>query len=371
MFQTKGFLSIVASLVNRMRARTTLINDYSVGSVARTMLEAPAQEIDELYQQMVAGLVEAVPVATYRSFDFGQLQAAAATGTVRVQITPQAVGVVIPAGSNFTQAASSVVFQVTVDCAIPAGNSFGDVALVATTAGQATNVPANTVFAPAQPPVGFLSASNLVAFIDGRDLETAAQQKTRFNAFIATLPRGTPAALAYAARDLTFLTDANGAVTEQVAFVNVDEPYERGDTTKPLGEVDVYIHNGVGSTSMALVLQAQTIIYGYYDGNGNPVPGYKAAGAHVTVYAATEQPVPVTAALSAPAALKPGLVTQATSLIAAYILGLPIGATCVAAKITQIVMDLPGVTDFVFTVPLADTTANYATKNMPGAIAIS
>ena len=37
---------IIASEINRARATTTRITDYNVGSVARTLLEAPAQEIE-------------------------------------------------------------------------------------------------------------------------------------------------------------------------------------------------------------------------------------------------------------------------------------------------------------------------------------
>ncbi len=56
MFQVKDFRSIVASMVNHVRATTTKITDFRVGGVARTLLEAPAIEIDELYQQMFNGL---------------------------------------------------------------------------------------------------------------------------------------------------------------------------------------------------------------------------------------------------------------------------------------------------------------------------
>ena len=64
-FQIKDFLSIVASMVNYMRGATSKITDYNVGSVARTMVEAPAIEIDQLYQQMLFGLRDAIPTATY------------------------------------------------------------------------------------------------------------------------------------------------------------------------------------------------------------------------------------------------------------------------------------------------------------------
>ena len=371
MFQTKPFLGIVASMINRMRVRTTRVTDYSEGSVVRTMLEASAQELDELYQQMVAGLVAAVPVATYRSFGFTKQPATAAGGLVRVSITPQAAPVVIPAGSLLVQAVSSVVYASSLDVVIAAGNSYGDVPVVATTAGVATNLGVGVAFTVANVPAGFLSASNLVAFGNGRDLESDADQKTRFNDFIATLPRGTVRALQYGARDLSYLTDANGNIVERVARVSVHEPYVT-DNTQPVGWVQVFVHNGTGSTSAGLVAQVVQVLYGYYDASGNPVAGFKAAGVRVDVAAATEQPVNVSATLSVgPGTVKADLVTAATNAINAYILGLDIGASCILAEITDLVMSLPGVTNWVYAAGQVDTASSYSAKLMPGAVAIA
>ena len=68
MFQLKDFQSIVASMVNFLRSATTEITDFSVGSVERTILEAPAVEIDQLYQEMFAGLREGIETSVFRSF---------------------------------------------------------------------------------------------------------------------------------------------------------------------------------------------------------------------------------------------------------------------------------------------------------------
>src|SRR3546814_6403650 len=80
--------------------------------------------------------------------------------------------------------------------------------------------------------------------------------------------------------------------------------------------VECYVHNGVGNTSSALVNRARDVIYGYYDANGNAVPGWKAAGVKVEVYAAEEQTVAVTGVLTAmPGFDKPSLITQATEVV--------------------------------------------------------
>ena len=51
MFQIKDFASITASMINWLRANTTKVTDFNVGSVVRTMAEASAAEMEELYLQ--------------------------------------------------------------------------------------------------------------------------------------------------------------------------------------------------------------------------------------------------------------------------------------------------------------------------------
>ena len=296
-FQTKRFVSIVASMVNRLRIGSPLLTDYSVGSVNRVMLEAPAQEVDELYQQMVNAIVEAVPVATYRTFSFARETAQAAGGSVRVLITPQAVPVVIRAGGLLTTSANAITYQARGDIVIAAGASFADVPILAIAPGFAGNVPAGTGFVFAQPVLGFLSASNLVALTNGLDVETDDERQIRFTHYIATLARGTLEAVLYGARDNSFLVDAAGNRTEGVRFAQLDEPWTH-NPLNPVGLFSLYIHNGTGGTSAALVNRTRVVIYGERLPDGRRVAGYKAAGVQANVLAAIELPVPITATLT-------------------------------------------------------------------------
>src|SRR3546814_2193358 len=109
-FQTKDFVSIVASMINWMRSTQSKITDFNIGSVARTMVEAPAAEIDELYQQFFFGLKEAIPVSVYQSFDFEPIEAVPAAGLVRISIAPVASNTIIPAGTTFTPQGGSTSY---------------------------------------------------------------------------------------------------------------------------------------------------------------------------------------------------------------------------------------------------------------------
>ena len=347
MFQTKDFASIAASMINWMKSTTQKVTDFSIGSIVRTMLEAIAAEIDELYQQFFIGIKEAIPVATYNSFSFDALPAQPATGPVRVTITPNSsADTIISAGTVFSLTGGSVTYTAEADATIAAGASYVDVQVAANAAGVAGNIPAGMNFAVNPQPDGLISATNIVPFENGMDTETEDARKVRFNDYIAALARGTPTALAYGLKT-TKLTDASGNTIERVVSVYVDEPYER-DHTQPVGLVHCYIHNGVGGTSSDLIAQAQKVVYGYYDANGNPIPGWKAAGTHVDVFAATELLLSIAGTLSiADGYDRPTLVSDANLAASTYIGELGIGETFQVASLVEAVMSIPGVTNFI------------------------
>lgn len=368
-FQIKSFLSITASMLNYSRAVTGKVTDYIVGSVVRTILESVAQELDQLYQQMVHGLEEAIPVATYNSFDFSLKAAVAAAGLIQVEITPQAGAVVIPAATTLTDE-NGVVYTSTADATIPAGSSYANVPAAAAVAGSAGNVAAGDVFTLSPQPTGFLSAVTVAAINNGVDQETEASRKLRFNAFIQSLDRCSTFALVYGATT-TQILDASDDIQEQVALASYVEPYLT-DPTQPVALVDVYVHNGVGGTSSELVGLAQQVINGYYDANGNPVVGWKAAGVHVVVQAATENPISLSGVLTGDTNIdEVPLVAQATAIINAYILALGLGALCKLAVMVGQIMAIPGVANFVWLNDPADVPAATNVKPMPGTIAIT
>lgn len=357
-------------MINWMRSTTTKITDFNVGSVARTLIEAPAAEIDELYQQMFIGLKEAIPVATYNSFDFSALAALPAIGLVRVMVTSSASDTLISAGTSFTVAGGAVGYTANADVSIAAGETFADVLVTAASAGTIGNIAAGRTFTLVPIPDNFVSASNLSPFINGSDAESDDDRKIRFNQFIQSLNRGTVAALTYGMKT-TVLTDASGNAIERVVTAAVVEPWLT-DENQPVSLVNCYIHNGIGSTSSDLVTRTREILYGYHDESGNAVPGWKAAGVHVEVYAATEQTVDVTGVLTAMTGYdKPTLITEAEEVIYAYLQGLEIGASAIKSEIIALVMDIPGVYNITLSTPVSDTTVDQQTKIMPGTIALT
>lgn len=370
-FQIKDFASISASMVNWMRVATRKVTDFNLGGIVRTMVEAIGAEIDELYQQMFIGLKEAIPVATYNSFSFARIPAMPARGMVRVTINSSATDTIIPAGTVFKVVGGSQSYTSVQDVVIPAGATFKDVYVACTVAGIAGNQLAGQSFTLTPTLQALVSAENLAAFQNGSDLETDEQRKLRFNEFIASLPRGTVRALEYGLK-LTVLTDAQGNETERVVSAAIIEPWLIDADNFPISLVNCYVHNGSGSTSSALVARAKEIMYGYIDNLGAKIPGWKAAGVRVEVYAATEQAVNLTGVLTVLDGYDHDtLVEQAVQVVYGYIIGLQVGEKAIRAEMVQQVMDIDGVYNFVPSVPAGDTVPAASVKLMPGTIAIT
>jgi uncharacterized phage protein gp47/JayE len=362
-------------MINRMKATQTAITDFNVGGVARTMLEAPAVEIEQLYQQAFNMVTAAIPVSVYTSFSFAALAANAATGPVRVTIASQATDELISAGTTFTPSGSSNTYQSTADATIVAGATYVDVPVAATTSGTASNLAVDSSFTVTPSPSGFVSATNLTAFLNGRDVETDDERLLRFQAYISTLSRATVDAIGYGLSTVN-LTDSSGNITEQVALYAVVEPYVT-DPSKPIADVVAYIHNGVGDTSSDLVTQAQQVINGYTDSSGTKVPGYKAAGIPCTVVGATEVAAAVTGVLTLSDDTYDFATVEASAVSAVntYLLGLAISqsstvsvASAILSEISALVKAIAGVFDVTFSAPTANVIVPVGSKIMPGAI---
>ncbi|HRQ04361.1 MAG TPA: baseplate J/gp47 family protein [Nitrosomonas halophila] len=272
-FQLKDFPSLCASMINWMKATQGRITDFSVGSVARTLVEAPAVEIEELYQQYFIGLREAIPVATFLSFGFGRLPAAYGHGVVTVtRIEPAEEPLTIPVGTVF-KAVDGRTYSSAEPITWPIEDLAIQVPVIADQIGAHWNTSAGTItssdFFSSLP----VTISNL-PIITGRDQETDAELEVRFAEFIQSLSRGTEAAVRYAVQQAQVLT-TEGTVSEYVVRVGF---------TEYGGRVWLYIYSSAGVPSIELLDKGQRIIDGYIDSDtGVVIPGYRAAGVRVDV----------------------------------------------------------------------------------------
>ena len=371
-FQLKDFKSITASMINWIRGNTTKITDFNIGSTARTLVEAPAIEMDQLYQEFFHGIKEAIPVATYRSFDFTKEPATSANGLMTFYASGgQTTAVAIPAGTVVKNPSSGILYKTSLDASIPVGQTSVTVLTVATTTGYNTNSLPLTITQLISPVDGVIGVTNVAPFNNGTDLETEAEQKVRFIQYITTLARGTIAALKYGATTVK-IYDNNGIVTEEVASVATIEPYVEDPALNNPGTVNLYVHNGSGGTSVSLVSKVQKVIDGYYDDNGVAVPGWKSAGVTVNCYAAAERLLSVTAQITLLSGYNFSVVQPLViSAISYYLSSLPIGEKALVAEIVQRIMDVDGVYNVVVSAPTVDFTVGKSEKVMPNVLTVT
>ena len=276
MFQIKDFHSIVAGMLNHMRRTQDRVTDYHIGSVARTLIEAPAVEIDEYYQRVLHGLLEAIPVAVYNAFDFRALDAVAASGFVRFSVgVLRDVPILIPAGTVVKRPDSRLRYVVQESTPLPAGEWYVDVRVVSEFAGLDGNTDAGTITELVGAIDGVVGVANQNPIIGGREEESADERKTRFIDYIGSLSRGTVWAVTYAARRARVL-DSAGIPIECVTRIGLSED---------AGQADIYLWGSGGAPSDDLIAAAQSLIDGAFDPETQTwTPGYRPVGVRVSVH---------------------------------------------------------------------------------------
>lgn len=281
-FQIKDFVSIVAAQINHARGVTTKITDFQAGSVARTLMEAPAVEVEELYLQMFLGLRDAIPVATFLSFGFEKLVPARAFGKISISITPAPLqDIPVPIGTEFSsedgRTYQSIYFETW-----PAGQSVFNI-----------HVKSNAIGAIGNASEGIITKSdafssdytiNNAAITTGRDAESDTEREARFSEFVGALSRGTVFACLYGARQANVL-DTDGNIYEYVT---------RQGLIESAGYVAIYLYSSHGIPSQELISNAQKIIDGSRDEENNTfTAGYRAAGIKFEVIAMVEREIPL------------------------------------------------------------------------------
>lgn len=336
-FQTKDFVSVVAGALNHMRASTDKITDFRIGSVARTIIEGPAVEIEQFYQQMFIGLREAIPVATFLSFGFVSIPAARAQGIINLtRSAPSSSDLTIPQGTTF-KSGDGRSYSSTATVVWLAASLAVEVPVQSDVSGLSGNTPAGTItqsdFLSAQ---SFESTVSNLPLTNGRDDETDAEREARFADFIQSLSRGTVVSLKYAARQAQVVS-ASGVLNEYVSRVGMVETP---------GRVRIYIYSSLGAPSADLIEDGQRRIDGWTDEDtGLVVPGYRAAGVQVEVLpmAETEVPFSVQVAMLPGYALNASVTNAMIDIFTETLSEVESGSTFFVGALIERLLAVPGV----------------------------
>jgi hypothetical protein len=217
-------------------------------------------------------------------------------------------------------------------------------------------------------PAGY-RAVNASDFYGGTEIETPDEMAIRFSQYMQTLQRGTLMALEFGLKSVELRNNISGETVERIRYSRIEEPYLLGYSCQA-GIVNIYIHNGTELTSDALIAEADRVISGGYDADGNLIPGWKAAGVQVHIFRATDQRVDVSLNIThAGQALD--IVHAAQTLIGGYISTLNVGQSVLVAKIIDLVMGISTVSNCYLTYPTMDVAVNRHSKAITGELSVS
>jgi len=135
--------------------------------------------------------------------------------------------------------------------------------------------------------------------------------------------------------------------------------------------VQVYIDNGSGTSSAALIARVGDVLRGYTSSDGTIFPGWVAAGIRLDVFGVTAQPVDVVVAVSLVAGTdQASAVVLVQSAIADYMRSLQVFAPVIVSEIVAAVMSVDGVSDVRMVAPLTNVSTGVNQRIVLGLVTV-
>ena len=231
----KKLTDILSTMIDRILINTHELNDFTPGSITRTILESVALEIEMLYTLTKQNIKKGIETGIYEAFDFNRREARRAYGDIQITFhTAVKNPTVISRGTKFfsTIPGYEQSFETTQEYLIPAGTSQAFIEVYSTTPGTSGNIPKNILNASTASQLNIESVRNPNAFLTGQDQEPLEDVKKRFREFVDTRGRATSKAISYGVRQVP---DISGV------HVNSET-----------GRIQVYAHDLNGNLSSTL-----------------------------------------------------------------------------------------------------------------------
>jgi len=346
------------------------ITDFTEGAVARSLLEAVVQETQRLDVGAAQGIREGILVGTYRNFGFTPLPATFSSGMVRVTRETVNDTVEISAGQRFhVPNAPDRIYESTLAVTVQVGVASADVPVRCLSVGRGGNTAANTIVVVEGEHAIAFAATNPRPFLTGLDIESEADRAARWVLHVLSFSQGTAWAIEDRARSVV-LFDAQGNALERVVNAVVHEPFLE-DPTGFIGHVNVYIDNGSGTSSPALLSLVGRTLRGYRDETGI-VRGAVSAGIGLTVIGVEAMTVPVVARIVVMAGYSTSAVAaQVQSAIESYLSSIPAFGDVVVAEIVAASMSVPGVVDVTVLDPAENLAIGLGYRASPGVVTVT
>ena len=261
----KKFKDILGDMVIWLRLNSKVSN-FNVGGVARSILEAVAMEIEEIYTFIRKKFAEMQENAIYISFGFPKAAAIPATGKVTVKFTQTlAQSVLFEKGYRFYTApidGKTIYFQTTADVTAPIGSTEVLLNVKCEEAGTVGNVPSFAITRTVTPKAFIAGVYNADKFFSGMPEETKEERHKRFSAFVQSLGKATEDSVVYGCLQV-----------EGVTGVYIQED---------IGIIYIYAHDAYGDLPPEILTGIQTQLY-----------HYKAGGVKAVISGVIKKPVDV------------------------------------------------------------------------------
>ncbi len=353
---TKSFSDLVSDQVAVIQGNATRANlDFSAGSVLRALVEAWAAVCLWL-QALVIRVLARTRLATSSGVDadsfvadFGlvRLDAGNASGDVMFSRATTTAAATVPVGAFVKSADGAWTYAVAADATraawtgggytIPAGVASLAVPVTATAGGAGGNAAPGTVTLIASAIPGVDTVTNAAAMTGGSDAETDAALRARFVAYLSSLSRATPSAVAYAISQV-----------QDGLFWKIVEQ-QAPDGSVALGSFCVVLDDGSGSPSASLLSSV-----------GTAIEAVRPLGVTFSVLAPTVIGVNVSAILGISATATRGLeLAAARAAVIAYLNGIAIGEPLIYTRLALVIYAAsPNITS------VSALTANGATADI-------
>ena len=330
----KKFSEILQDLFDAIIAAEGKLTDFNIGSVTRTILEAVAAVVEEVYYWL-ALFLDKFFIATSegawldkRLNDFGLERKAGCTANGRITIgrdTQSPLRVLIPKGTLFVSD-EGLEFETVEEVTIETESV--DVSGQARMVGKAYNLASGTPLKQAGIAITGIEWAKVKQMGGGLDRETDTELKARVTPYFRSLGRSTKAAIEFAALSVPGVTSVTTAE---------NDPAE--------GWFKVFIDDGSGTASTDLCAVVAEAVEKYR--------GF-------TVKYIVTAPVLCWINVAAIITVKEGYIPEEVRLlvkqaIIAHVNGLQMGQQVYKAALYQTVMSVDGVKNAFITAPNADT----------------
>ena len=340
-FQIKSRDQILTDMVANYVSDNTNVDDFVPGSAIRSMLEAVASSLEEVYTSMHLGNRRAGDEIPNNVFGLNLKEGVRAN--VVLTFTKE-IGVAseVTVSLNTRVSSGANVFATSESLVIPAGTSLGTVNAIAEDVGRRYNVASGAISTVEDTIVGIESVTNAAAATGGEDSETEFDFNYRFNLHVEGLGLCTRSGLEAGALSVVGITDAN-AIDLDPPVNNVNAELYVDDNT-PTGVLD------------AKLVEVRNVI----DGDGtSQFPGYRAVGVNVNVLkpTITTQNISITMTIAREYEIA-SMEDVVENRVAQFINRLRIGTSLKIAEVLAAIILTPGVVNASISTPSADVSAS-------------